>query len=220
MNKNKLWITGEVLVIVLVIGVGWAIGIAPQLAAVATANQNRTNVEIANTASQTLLARLKQDYQGIDGLKSELDSLQAAVPASAQIPAFVTELNALANSYQVTVKSITVSDAKPYTPVAAPPTGTSDKTSGVTATNPKITTANFIVIPVQFAVTGDYAKVLDFVHAVQTGQRLFLIATFTSTGSTSAVGAVNTGKSPAATLGKVDSTIGGFVYVLLDKITP
>lgn len=216
MDKKRFWVVSAVFAMVVIVGGGWLIGIAPQLAAVATANQNRASVELANAKNQVLLTRLKKDYQNIDTLKTELDSLRAAVPASAEISTFVTALNALANSRQITVKSISVNDAKPYTPVAEAPAGTPDKSPGAAVTNLKITAANFIIIPVQFSVAGDYVKVLDFVNDVQTGSRLFFLSTFSITGSTTATGAVNReNKSVAATPERVDSTIGGFLYVLL-----
>lgn len=202
---------------VAIVGGGWVIGIAPQLASAATANASRASVEIQNTKNQLLLTKLKSDYQNIDALTKQFNALQAAVPASAAISSFVTELNTLANSHGIIVKSITVSDAKPYTPVIPTSTGTSNSSPAVAVTNPKITSANFVIIPVQFAVTGGYAKVLDFVHDVQNGQRLFLVTTLSSTGSTDANGAGTSGKKTSATVvEKVDSTVGGFMYVLLN----
>ena len=213
MNKNKLWTIGAVIVMVAVIAGGWVIGIQPQLAAVASANQNRANVEVQNATNEALLARLKRDYEGIDGLKNQLGILRTAVPADAEMSTFVTELNGLANTHGITVKSITVTDAKPYTPATMPSNGTPQ--AGVT-TNPKITSANFVVIPVQFSITGTYAKVLDFVHDVQTGPRLFLVSTLSSTGSTHSTGGAAAKTASATASGTVDSTVGGFVYVLLD----
>ena len=216
MDKKRFWVVSAVFAMVVIVGGGWLIGIAPQLAAVATANQNRASVELANAKNQILLTRLKKDYQNIDTLQRELDSLRAAVPASAEISTFVTALNALANSRQITVKSISVNDAKPYTLVAEAPASTPDKAPSAAVTNLKITAANFIIIPVQFSVAGDYVKVLDFVNDVQTGSRLFFLSTFSITGSTTATGAINREKKSATTTPeKVDSTIGGFLYVLL-----
>jgi len=216
MDKKRFWVVSAVFAMVVIVGGGWLIGIAPQLSAAATANENRASVEIANTKNQILLSSLKKDYQNIDTLKKELDSLRAAVPASAEISTFVTALNALANSRHITVKSISVNDAKPYTPVAEAPASTTDKAPATAMTNLKITAANFIIIPVQFSIAGDYVKVLDFVNDVQTGSRLFFLSTFSIIGSTTATGAVyRENKSAAATPEKVDSTIGGFLYVLL-----
>jgi Tfp pilus assembly protein PilO len=157
MNKNRMWVVGAVLAIFVIIAIGWLIGIAPQLAVATSAKNDRSNVMIANARNQILLAKLKRDYQNIDALKNQISNLQESVPPAANIPSFVTELNSLANARQVTLKSIAVSDAKPYTPISQ---GTTGKAPGSSNTNSRITPANFIIIPVQIAVTGEYGKVL------------------------------------------------------------
>lgn len=213
MNKNKLWVMGAVFAMLMIIGGGWLFGIQPQLSSISSAHQKRANAQIQNASNQALLIKLKRDYQNIAALKEQLSSLRVAVPSSAEISTFVTELNALASLYKVTVKSISVSDAKPYAP-AAPTSGTSPS---ATTADPRITAANFILVPVQLSVAGPYAKVLDFVHQLQIGPRLFFVSTLSSNGSTDAQGTANAKRSTATTSEKVDATIGGFVYVLLDK---
>lgn len=212
MNKNKTWVMGAVLAIVLIIGGGWLVGIQPQMSAIADANQKRATVQLQNATSQALLVKLRKDYEGIDKLNQQLNLLRVAVPSSAQISTFVTELNTLASSHQIIVKSISVSDAKPYSPSVAT-TGSAQSA----ATNSKITSANFILIPVQLSVSGPYAKVLDFVHQVQIGSRLFFVSMLSSSGSTDTKGTVNAKRPTAATPEKVDATIGGLVYVLLNN---
>ena len=227
MDRNRLWLIGLVAAMVAVVAVGWLLGIQPQLAAVATADQSRATVQAQNATNEAVLAKLKKDYSSIDELKQKLVSLRQSVPASAEMSAFVTELDMLAGANQVTVNSITVSDAMPYTPpvapapaptpsaspsatpsatpspVAAPPV---EPTAPPTVTNSKITAANFIAIPIQLALSGSYSNVLNFVSGLQTGPRLFLV-TALSTKESAVAGA------PA---GAVDSTVGGFVYVVLD----
>jgi Tfp pilus assembly protein PilO len=216
MNKNKLWVVGAVLIMLALVGGGWLIGIQPQLSAVASANQNRLSVASQNAKNQLLLSKLKKDYEGITALKNQLDTLRAAVPAGADISTFVSELNGLASTHKITVKSISVSDAKPYAPAPPVPASTPGGRPSVTTTNPRITSTNFVLIPLQFSVTGNYATVLDFVHDVQTGPRLFFVSTFTTTGSTTAAGVANSAKASKVVIPeKVDATIGGFVYVLL-----
>ena len=212
MNKNRTWVIGAVLAIVLIIGGGWLVGVQPQMSAIADANQKLATVQLQNTRSQALLVKLRKDYEGIDKLKRQLNNLRIAVPSSAEIPTFVTELNSLASSLQIIVKSISVSDAKPYSPAVA----TSGSAQSAT-TNSKITPANFILIPVQLSVSGPYAKVLDFVHQVQIGSRLFFVSMLSSSGSTDAKGTSNAKRATAATPEKVDATVGGLVYVLLDS---
>jgi Tfp pilus assembly protein PilO len=200
MTRNRAVVWGSALVSVVIFAVGWMVGIQPQLNRISNANQQREFVVAQNAKDEVLLAKLKADYLNIDVMRSDLLRLRTSVPTQAEISSFVTELNSLANIHEVTVKSITVNDAKPYTPNTG---GTSPESTGA-VTDPRITSNNFIVVPVQFSVAGNYSKVLQFVRSVQTGQRLFLISNFGSTGST---------KSEAQ--GKVDSTVGGYMYVLL-----
>jgi len=201
MTRNRTWLWLGALVSFIIFAVGWMAGIQPQLTKISTANQSRDVVMGQNAKDEILLAQLKKDYQNIDSMRDNLKLLRASVPTQAEISSFVTELNSLADIHNVTVKSMTFNDAKPYTPN----TGGASTQGLEVITDPKITSSNFIVIPVQFSVAGNYAKVLQFVRSVQTGKRLFFISNFGSTGST---------KAEAA--GRVDSTVGGYMYVLLD----
>ncbi|MBC7463041.1 MAG: hypothetical protein H7227_02135 [Actinobacteria bacterium] len=201
MTRNRAWLWGSALVSVVIFALGWMVGIQPQLTKISTANQSRESVVAQNVKDEVQLAQLKVDYQNITAMQADLVRLRTSVPTQAEISSFVTELNSLANIHEVTVKSITVNDARAYTPN----TGGTDPESSDVVTDPKITSSNFIVVPVQFSVAGNYSKVLQFVRSVQTGERLFLISSFGSTGST---------KTEAA--GRVDSTVGGYMYVLLN----
>ncbi len=214
MDKGRIWIAGAVIVIFVLIGGGWLLGIAPQLSIAAAANNDRANAIVSNARNQLVLAKLKSDYQNIDALKNQLLTLREAVPPKADISTFVTELNTLSAANKVTMKSITISDAKPYTP-ASQTRSTGSSTASPPQSNPKITTSNFVVVPVQISVTGDYGRILSFVNDVQMGQRLILVSSLTTIGATDAKGVKG---NPSTTGGsqKVDSTLGGFIYVLLN----
>jgi len=232
MDVKRLWTIGAVLAMVVVVVAGWFLGIQPQLAEANTASENLANAQTQNAAGANSLAKLKADYEGIAELKKSVDSLRQSVPSSAQLSAFVTELDLLGGQHQVQVKSISVADAKPYTPpvpvVVAPAAGTpaapaaspSPSPSGApvasapvapmapaVVTNPKITAANFVAIPVTLQVIGSYSKVLDFVKGLQAGERLFLVTNFATTES----------KDSTSATGQVNASVGGLVYVLLDS---
>jgi Tfp pilus assembly protein PilO len=228
MDRNRLWTIGAALSMVVVVVMGWFLGIQPQLGSATTASDNLATAQTQNAASSASIAKLKSDFGGIAKLNQDVAALRESVPASAQISAFVTELDSLAGEHQVEVKSITVSDAKSYTPpvvvAAAPVVGNSATpsptptpaatnvpvsapaapTAPALVTDPKITAANFIAIPVQLSLKGPYSKVLEFVKGLQTGPRLFLVITMST-------------KPPAdkTAAGSVDATVGGLVYVLL-----
>lgn len=101
------------------------------------------------------------------------------------------------------------------TPVPAP-TAPSAPQAPPIVTNPKITPANFVAIPITIGVKGSYSNALAFVDGLQHGRRLFLVTSFASGGSSGgAGGAGSSGGSSAPS----SWTVGGFAYVLLDPTT-
>ena len=216
MSQSKSLAIGAFVLFISIIGGGWFLEIAPQLSIVSTVHKDHANVLALNAKNQLLLTKLKADFQNIGPLKSQLDRLSISVPPSANISAFISEVNSMANAHKTTIKSLIVSDAKPYTLSAPPPSDNGIKEPSSPQSNPKITSANFVVIPIQITASGQYTNVLDFINSIQMGQRLFLISALSSTGSMggNAGGAVSTMSGKAA--GKVDASIGGYIYVLLD----
>ena len=222
MDRNRLWVIGTVARMAVVVVGGWFLGIQPQLNAANAASESRTSEAARNAASERLLVTLKKDFEGIGELKDSNATLRRSVPSSAQLSTFVTELNALSGQNSVAVTTITVSDAKAYTPpviVAAAVTGAAaSPTPSPTAsaapvvaapvapqapplvTNPKITAANFIAIPITLKISGQYANVLNFVKGLQAGERLFLVTNLST----------KTVVPPT-----VDADITGLIYVLL-----
>lgn len=221
MDKNRLWVIGSVLAMVVVVVLGWLVGIQPQLDAISTSANEQATVDVTNAGHAARLAKLKEDFKDIGKLKAELAPLDASVPTGTEIPAFVDQLDALAGGTQVTLLGITVADAKPYTPVADPtapvadsgsastpapsatPTSAPAPTTGVPPfTNTKISANNFAALAVQITVKGDYTNVLNFVNGLQVGTRLFLV-----TGLTTAAAADNPGA--------VEANISGLIYALV-----
>ncbi|TFD86478.1 hypothetical protein E3T61_16360 [Cryobacterium lactosi] len=228
MDKNRLWLIGSVLVMVFVLVGGVFLGIQPQLAAAATANEQRVSVEASNAGQAAVLDQLKKDFDDIGTLKAELAPLSASVPSGTMMPAFVKQLDTLAGSTQVTLDGFTVSDATPYAPVEAP-AAVVDSEAGSTATptpapapidaatvptagvppvtSAQITAENFASLAVTVTVSGGYANALSFVNGLQTGERLFLVSGLTTTTKAPAVG--------EASSGLVTAVISGLVYVLV-----
>jgi Tfp pilus assembly protein PilO len=218
-----MWIIGAVLALGVVAGMGWFLGIQPQLTAAAMADDERATVAAANLTSEATLAKLKSDYSNLSTLKEDLTSLSQSVPNGSEIPAFVNELNALVVTHGVTFVNMSVADAQPYTPAVPPAPATSSSTATPTPTptasatpapvaptagvppvaNALITPTNFASIPVALTISGGYGNVLDFVKGLQTGSRLFMITSLSTAASTQG--------AP----GTVDGTISGLIYVLI-----
>lgn len=224
MDKNRMWVIGSVLAMVAVLFLGWVAGIQPQLAAAGIANAERATVEQTNVVQAAALAKLTEDFASLDSLKASLAPLADSVPSGTEAPAFLSQMDALAVAHGVTLVGITMADPMAYTPIVPPatvPTGGTDAEAEVTSevqtdaaaapeaavagappvTNSQITSTNFASLAVNVEVSGSYANVLNFVSAVQSGTRLFMV----------------TGLKTAATdaPGEVTATISGFIYALV-----
>jgi Tfp pilus assembly protein PilO len=226
-DRNRLWIIGTVAMMVVVVVGGWFLGIQPQLSAANAASESSASEAAQNATSERLLVTLKRDFAGIGELKDSNATLRRSVPSSAQLSTFVTELDVLASQNGVSVTTITVSDAKAYTPpvivavavtgaAASPTPSPATSAAPVVAapvapqapplvTNPKITAANFIAIPIDLKISGQYANVLNFVKGLQTGERLFLVTNLSTAPPTATTAVTST----------ADAEIKGLIYVLI-----
>lgn len=230
MDKNKIWLIASVLAMVLILALGGLLVVQPQLAAAAIADRERAAVEASNAGQAAVLDQLRKDFAGIDALRGELAPLNESVPSGTEIPAFVSQLDALASASQVTLTGINVADAVPYAPVEAPvvaapaaaagstpsasPTPSAVPTAAPLAstagvppvTNPQITAANFASLEVTVKVSGSYGNALKFVSGLQSGRRLFLMTGYTTASAKDEGGGEST---------DVAAEITGLVYVLV-----
>ncbi|ROS50405.1 hypothetical protein [Frigoribacterium sp. PhB24] len=225
MDRNRMMLIGAVLTGVVVLALGFLVGVQPQLVAATTAESQQQSVETQNEALRASLATLEADNAKLPDLKSELATLDTSVPSQAALSSFLTELDQLAVASGTTVTAFTSSDASAYEPTvtdaaapAATDTSASDSTAAAAATpapatapelvtDPLVTATNFSSIPITVSVQGSYAEARDFLSKLQGGSRLFLVTTFASTGSSEAGDAA----------GVPDQwTVGGLVYVLQD----
>jgi Tfp pilus assembly protein PilO len=221
MDRNRLWLVGGVLALGIAVIVGWFLGIAPQLQAAHDTRLERIAVEEQNLGFEARLASLEEQFAGISELEDELSELRDAVPSAGELPDFVRQVTAIATQNQVSVTSISLSDAQPFVvpevPVATdavtePP---SDKEAAATAADAAVAPATgpttslspdqFLAVPVTVVVEGDNDAALAFVQGLQFGDRVITVT--------------NLSTLPLAVEdsdGAVTATISGLIYVLLD----
>jgi len=227
MDRNRMMLIAAALTGVVVIALGFLVGVQPQLAAASFAESQQQSVETQNETLRESLATLEADNAALPDLKSELATLDTSVPSQAALSSFLTELDQLAGASGTTVTGFTSSDATAYEPTTtdvAAPTATDAAASDAAGTDaaatapaaptapdlvtdPLVTATNFSSIPITVSIQGSYAQARDFLSKLQGGSRLFLVTTFASTGSSEAGDAT----------GVPDQwTVGGLVYVLQD----
>jgi len=227
MDRNRMMLIAAVMTGVVVLALGFLVGVQPQLSAASTAEQQQTAVETQNETLRAGLVTLEQDNTQLPALKSELTRLDASVPSQAAMSSFLTELDQLAIASGTTVTAFTSADATAYEPVVADAPAADATTDAATdsaagsaaatapaaptapelVTDPLVTATNFSSIPITVSVQGSYAQARDFLAKLQGGSRLFLVTTFASTGSSEAGDATGTPDQ---------WTVGGLVYVLQD----
>lgn len=195
-TNNRLWILGAALLVVVIVAMGWFLGVSPKLSEAGTADQQRAAAEAKNVIHEKEVATIKKQYEQLPELKSQLTALREALPTNDDLSTFLGELHQKEQSNGVVLTSFVASDAKPYAPVVKPATD-------VSTTNPLVTPENFVAIPIELDVVGAQANIMNFIEGVQIGERLFLVTEL----------AVEQDEIKTAYSAKIK----GFVYVVLDK---
>lgn len=194
MDLNRLWVIIGVFAILLVSGVGYFLGIQPQLNAAAAFDSERSAVEAQNVVHRADIEALKVEYEQLGAMTAELAASRASIPAGADLEPFLGELHALEAAHGVAIVGFAATDALPFIP-----------SSEIAATVPaSVGASNFVSIPIDLSITGSHASVLAFINGLQSGDRLFLASDITSTEDDELPGIFR-------------ATISGLVYVLLDK---
>ncbi|HEY4151848.1 MAG TPA: hypothetical protein VGM38_00860 [Pseudolysinimonas sp.] len=220
MQTHRILSALTVFLMVVLVAAGWFLVAQPQLAAAATANQSLAGVQTQSAATQATITRLIGEQKNLPDLTKDLAALRLSIPGGAESSAYINGLNTLAAASGVTITEIRLDDPVAYTspaPAAAAPTPGASPSPTPSATptptkaaaptgwtppsDPRITTANFIAIPVSVTTDGSWSTTLGFIHGLQTGQRLFLV-----TGIATDI----------ETDGSLKATIKGYIYVLLD----
>jgi len=226
MQSHRIISGLTILMMVVLVAAGYLLVAQPQLAAASTANESLTTVNGQIASSQATIARLKIEQKKLPSLKSQLAKLRHSIPGEADISAYIDALNALASSAGVSITAIKVDNAVAYTPpvvlapvapaagaatpspapsTSAAPTAPVAPTAWAPTTDPLITAANFVAIPVSITTTGAWPATQAFISGLQKGARLYLV-----TGIQTSVASADTGA------GSITAVIQGYVYVLLD----
>jgi Tfp pilus assembly protein PilO len=205
MNTNRMWILGAVAAMIVIALAGWFVGISPVVAQAAASDEQVASVTQANADSTAKLALLRQQYANIGPLQKSLDSLRKSIPVGADASAFLQELDDLSAQQGVVISSVTIASATIYTAPTSGATASSgaatDATSTPTPAPPVATTpvapspstsGQFVQIPVQIVVVGDFDAVRNFIGAIQLGPRLYLATAVSITQSAGQTGSTGT----------------------------
>ena len=222
MQSHRIISGLTIFVMVVLVAVGYFLVAQPQLAAANTANAQLVDAQSQISTTQAALISLKNEQKKLPDMKAQLKALQLSIPSNIDGSAYIRGLNDLASAAGVTITSIAVTDPQAYVPpVSATPaaTPTASPSPSPSATPPPaaatpaisgwvptmdalITGTNFVTIPVTVTVTGSFDGSLGFIHGLQTGTRLFLVAGIVTKQAEGGSG--------------VTATVSGYIYALID----
>ncbi len=226
MQKHRIISLASILAMVLIPVIGWFLIAQPQFAAAALADTARAEADSQAAATMAAVAELKAQAEDLPALTGTLDELRGSLPAEVDSSAYIDGLNALAIATGVQITALSVDNPAAYTPAvavvdpaaAAPAEEEGDAAAATDAaaaapiapsdpaivTNPLITSANFVAIPVAVELVGGYDSILNFVQGLQTGSRLFLVSK------------IETDVDPLT--GGYSARVGGFIYAVTDGL--
>lgn len=197
--NNRIWIGLAVIVMIGIVALGWLLGVSPRLAEAAKNELDRQSVETLNDVRRAELARLKEENEQIGTHREELAALQRKLPPNNDLSTFLGELHQLELASGVVLTNFGSTDAVPFVldNGVAPEGDTETVEQGLAS-------EEFIVIEISLTVAGNQQQVLDFIDALQKGDRRYLV----------------TGLSITTEEGIYTGTIVGYVYVLIDPSKP
>jgi Tfp pilus assembly protein PilO len=170
MNRTRLWTIGSVLLMVLILAGGYVLGVQPQLAAASTSDQDRLNQEAQNAVLATDLNALKTQFESIDDVRAELADIRLEIPQAADLDDLIDQLSVFASESGVTITDYVAGEATVFVPSVD---GAVEQAEEPVA-NADPSASQFVTLPIDITLEGNYDSLLSFLNSAQLGKRLFL----------------------------------------------
>ncbi|TFD55436.1 hypothetical protein E3T55_01110 [Cryobacterium frigoriphilum] len=199
MKLNKILTYAAAFVIAMVILLSGVLVIVPQVDATLAVRAETEQVEAENAAKAAQNALLAGEFAGIDALRSELGGLESAIPTGASTPVLLRQLGALADSYGVTLDSISITEpAAAVADVAADAAVTPDVSADAA-----VVPVSVLSIPVALSVSGSSAAILSFIGGLQTSDRVMSVTAFSTSLGEATDASAGSGGSVTASISAV-----------------
>lgn len=213
-KSRQLILITAALIVALFVG-SWFLLISPKRADAQALRVKTAQAQQQVTQLNSQLALLKQEAKDLPAKEAELAKVDQAIPDQVQLPALLNQLRSLAAQNDVELVSVSPQAPTPYTAPGASSTGGSSATAGSVTTTTQPNTP-LTVVPVGMQVAGKFAQVKQFLNALESLQRIYLVTGFQV--------AVDYSSKPAATTatiasGPLNVTITGQTYMAGSQAT-
>lgn len=176
MNANRIWAIGTVVVIAAVLGLGWVLGVSPQLTQASLAHAEQATVAETNLAEAAKLEQMRAIFARVGELEDELDELRISVPAEVDSDLMYQLFADIQTAAQTTVKSIVTTDAVPYGSPVGGAESVPAPSSGDTAAPAVAAPSALNTVAVTFTFESQpVTSIMAFVAGLQASPRLFVV---------------------------------------------
>lgn len=242
-TKSGPWIGGAAFAAVIIMLGAWFLVISPVVDTTSDTKAQTADTKLQNDILRSAIETLKKDSANLPTYQTNLAGLQAKLPTTIASAAFRGELGQLATAHSVTVTILNeiapstvlvpVAVATPdaaASPAATPSDGTTPSATASDGTAPATDTTSaapaagspaiegFAYVQITLAVLGSYDNTQAFLHDLQFATtRSFLVTALSSVQQTDQEA---NGGRPKTSVGDVELTITGNIFVLKDEYTP
>lgn len=160
----RIWTFAAVLAIIAILGLGWLLGVSPQLTAANTADNERVQVDAQNQQAQVALLQLQADAERLPELEARFDELSAEFPSSVEYERVIEELFGEVGSAGLVLTSLTIDE-----PTIFDPDGTGIGDDGT------IPAGTLLEVVTRVQVQGGVDGMLAFVQSLQESARFAVV---------------------------------------------
>lgn len=162
-TATRIWTFATAIAVIVIVALGWFLGVSPRLAAAAQAETDRQAVEAQNVALRATTDALADDFAAIDDLRDQLDEVRAQFPSYAEYADFSEVFLAAVINSGAILDSAQVSFALPSSVDVVP-----DEFGQVPA-------GTLLQVPVSITVNGEFPLALQFIDALQRSGRFTFV---------------------------------------------
>lgn len=174
---TRIWTFATVLIMILVVALGWFLGISPKLAEAARYDSERLAVQGQNELARATIAQLQADFEQIDDLKEQLSVLRDQFPTQAAYDDAVEQFVTGVLAQGLILQNLAINEPSPSTAEVLDPDAPSPEPEidgdGV------LPSGSLLLVSVSVTVQGSLSSTLAFVDALQTSERFGVVPTFT-----------------------------------------
>lgn len=172
--SSRIWTFATVIAMILVVALGWFLGMSPKLAEAARFDTERQSVAAQNDIARATIAQLEADFENIDELREQIAELRAEFPTDAAYDTAVEELLAGLITAGLTLQTVTINEPAP--------TSATTLADGETPPEPEIDgdgvlpSGSLLRISVSVTVNGSLGSSFAFIEALQKSPRFSIVS--------------------------------------------